>query len=64
MAEITINGKIYDQEKLSVKLKNYLIAFKETQDKKLRTLIEIERCDVLLKYYDEKIQEELRNYKE
>ena len=64
MAEITINGKIYDQEKLSVKLKSYLLAFKETQDKKLRTLIEIERCDVLLKYYDEKIQEELRNYKE
>ena len=64
MAEITINGKIYDQERLSVKLKNYLLVFKETQDKKLRTLIEIERCDVLLKYYDEKIQEELRNYKE
>ena len=62
MAEITINGKIYDQESFSVKLKNYLLAFKETQEKKFRTLIEIERCDVLLKYYDEKIQEELKNY--
>jgi hypothetical protein len=62
MSEITINGKIYDHESLSVKIKNYLLAFKETQDKKLRTLIEIERCDVLLKYYDEKIKEELKNY--
>ena len=41
MAEITINGKIYDHESLSVKIKNYLLAFKETQDKKIRTLIEI-----------------------
>jgi hypothetical protein len=62
MAEITINGKIYDHESLSVKIKNYLLAFKETQDKKIITLIEIERCDVLLKYYDEKIKEELKNY--
>jgi len=62
MAEITINGKIYDHESLSVKIKNYLLALKETQDKKIRTLIEIERCDVLLKYYDEKIKEELKNY--
>ena len=62
MAEITINGKIYDHESLSVKIKNYLLAFKETQDKKVRTLIEIERCDVLLRYYDEKIKEELKNY--
>jgi hypothetical protein len=62
MAEITINGKIYDQESLSVKVKNYLLAFKETHEKKIRTLIEIERCDVLLNYYDEKIKEELKNY--
>lgn len=64
MTTIKINNREYDQDKLSPKAKNYLLASQETHQKKIKSLIELERCDVLLKYYDEKIQEELKNYKE
>lgn len=64
MSKIKINNIEYNQEKLSTKAKHYLSASQETHQKKIKTLIELERCDVLLKYYDEKIQEELKNYKE
>ena len=64
MSKIKINNIEYNQEKLSTKAKHYLSASQETHQKKIKTLIELERCDVLLKYYDEKIQEELKSYKE
>lgn len=64
MSKIKINNKDYDQEKLSTKAKHYLSASQEIHQKKIKTLIDLERCDVLLKFYDEKIQEELKNYKE
>jgi hypothetical protein len=64
MVKIKINNREYDQDKLSPKAKNYLLASQETHQKKIKSLIELERCDVLLKYYDGKIQEELKNYKE
>ena len=63
MPDVTINGKVYNSDKLSPKAKNYLLAIQETQNKRIRSAIELERCDVLLKYYDEKIKEELKNYK-
>ena len=63
MPDVTINGKVYNSDKLSPKAKNYLLEIQETHQKKIKSLIELERCDVLLKYYDEKIQEELKNYK-
>ena len=63
MPDVTINGKVYDLDKLSPKVKNYLLAIQETQNKRVRSTIELERCDVLLRYYDEKIKEELKNYK-
>ena len=63
MTTIKINNRDYVQDKLSPKAKNYLLASQETHQKKIKSLIELERCDVLLKYYDEKIQEELKNYK-
>jgi hypothetical protein len=61
MPDVTINGKVYDLDKLSPKAKNYILAIQETQNKRVRSTIELERCDVLLKYYDEKIKEELKN---
>jgi hypothetical protein len=64
VSKIKINNIEYNQEKLSTKAKHYLSASQETHQKKIKTLIELERCDVLLKYYDEKIQEELKSYKE
>lgn len=64
MPDVTINGKVYDLDKLSPKAKNYLLAIQDTQNKRVRSTIELERCDVLLRYYDEKIKEELKNYKE
>jgi len=63
MPDVTINEKVYDLDKLSPKAKNYILAIQETQNKRVRSTIELERCDVLLKYYDEKIKEELKNYK-
>ena len=64
MSKIKINNIEYNQEKLSTKAKHYLSASQEIHQKKIKTLVELERCDVLLKFYDEKIQEELKNYKE
>lgn len=56
---ITINGKEYDENKFSDKLKNYIIARQEIQNNKTRLLIEIEKIDVLTEYYNNKIVEEL-----
>lgn len=63
MPNVTINNVVYDINKLSPKAKNYLLAIQDTQNKRVRAEIELERCDVLLRYYDEKIKEELKNYK-
>jgi hypothetical protein len=56
---ITINGKEYDENKFSDKLKNYIIARQEIQNNKTRLLIEIEKIDVLTEYYNNRIVEEL-----
>ena len=52
---ITIDGKEYDEQKFSPELQNYIAVRQEIQVSKTRHLIEIEKIDVLTKYYNEKI---------
>ena len=52
---ITIYGKEYDEQKFSPELQNYIAVRQEIQVSKTRHLIEIEKIDVLTKYYNEKI---------
>ena len=52
---ITIDGKEYDEQKFSPELQNCIAVRQEIQVSKTRHLIEIEKIDVLTKYYNEKI---------
>ena len=52
---ITIDGKQYDEKTLSPELQNYLAVRQEIQVSKTRHTIEIEKIDVLTKFYNEKI---------
>ena len=52
---ITIDGKSYDEKSLSPELQNYLAVSQEIQVSKTRHTIEIEKIDVLTKFYNEKI---------
>ena len=54
---ITMDGKQYDEKKLSPELQNYLAVRQEIQVSKTRHTIEIEKIDVLTKFYNEKIIE-------
>jgi len=56
---VTINGVEYDETKFSDRLRNYIIARQEIIQSKTRHLIEIEKIDVLVEYYNNKIVEEL-----
>ena len=52
---ITIDGKEYDEQKISPELQNYIAVRQEIQVSKTRHLIEIEKIDVLTKHYNDKI---------
>mgnify|MGYP001194718114 FL=1 len=52
---ITIDGKEYDETKFSPELQNCIAVRQEIQVSKTRHLIEIEKIDVLTKFYNEKI---------
>jgi hypothetical protein len=56
---ININGKDYDENTFSDVLKNYIIARQETNNNRTRIIIELEKHNVLLDYYNKKINEEL-----
>jgi len=56
---VTINGVEYDETKFSDKLRNYIIARQEIVQSKTRHVIEVEKIDVLIEYYNNKIIEEL-----
>jgi len=56
---VTINGIEYDETKFSDKLRNYIIARQEIIQSKTRHLVEVEKIDVLVEYYNNKIIEEL-----
>lgn len=61
---ININGKDYDETTFNDTLKNYLIARQEVQNNRIRLIMEIEKCNVLLDYYNGKINEELKKIEE
>ncbi len=57
---ITIDGKEYDEAKFSSELRNYITARQEVVISKTRLMIEMEKTDVLTKYYNDKIVELLK----
>ena len=52
---ITIDKKEYDETKFSPELQNCIAVRQEIQVSKTRHTIEIEKIDVLTKFYNEKI---------
>jgi len=56
---ITIDGKVYDETKFSVKLRNTIVARQEIEQSKVRHEIELEKIEVLTNYYNEQIKKEL-----
>ena len=63
MAEmITIDGKEYDVEELPIELRNYIAARQEIQQSKIRHEIELEKIEVLTKFYNGKIQEGVKQF--
>ena len=57
---ITIDGKEYDETKFSSELRNYITARQEVVTSKTRLAIEMEKTDVLTKFYNDKIVELLK----
>ena len=53
---ITINGKQYDEQGLSLVLKNTIIARQEILNCKARHKVELEKIDVLTDFYNKKIK--------
>ena len=56
---ITIDGVEYKESELSTRLKNIISVRTEIQMSKARHELELEKIDVLTKYYNGKIKEEL-----
>ena len=54
---IKINGKEYDENKFDDKTKNYVIARQELVQNQVRLEIEMEKVNVLIRYYNAKICE-------
>ena len=59
---ISIDGKDYDIETLPNELRNVIVARQEIQQSKVRHEIELEKIEVLTKYYNEKIQEGVKQF--
>ena len=59
---ISIDGKDYDIEALPNELRNIIVARQEIQNSKIRHEIELEKIEVLTKYYNEKIQEGVKQF--
>ena len=59
---ISIDGKDYDIEALPIELRNTIAARQEIQQSKVRHEIELEKIEVLTKYYNEKIQEGVKQF--
>ena len=56
---IFINGKEYKQNELSADCLNAIAIRQDLQSNRLRHVLEVEKIDVLTKYYDDKIEKEL-----
>ena len=60
---ITIDGKVYDETKFSVKLRNTIVARQEIEQSKVRHEIELEKIKVLTDYYNNSISEMMKKEK-
>jgi len=56
---IFINGKEYKQNELSGDCLNAIAVRQDLQANRVRHVLEVEKIDVLTKYYDDKIEKEL-----
>jgi hypothetical protein len=56
---ITINGKEFKQSELSQVCLNAIVIRQDLQASRVRHALEVEKIDVLTKYYDEKIEKEI-----
>jgi hypothetical protein len=59
---ISIDGKEYDIDEMPNDLRNIIVARQEIQNSKIRHEIELEKIEVLTKYYNEKIQEGVKQF--
>ena len=59
---ISIDGKEYDIDEMPTELRNIIVARQEIQNSKIRHEIELEKIEVLTKYYNEKIQEGVKQF--
>ena len=57
---ITIDGKVYDETKFSVNLRNKIVARQELEQSKVRHDIELEKIQVLTDYYNKTISEMMK----
>jgi len=57
---LTIDGKVYDETKFSVKLRNTIVARQEIEQSKVRHDIELEKIQVLTDYYNKTISEMMK----
>ena len=60
---ITIDGKVYDETKFSVDLRNRITARQEIEQSKVRHDIELEKIAVLTEFYNKKILELMKEEK-
>ena len=54
---ITIDGKVYDETKFSIGLRNRITARQEIEQSRVRHDIELEKIRVLTDFYNNKIKE-------
>ena len=60
---ITIDGKVYDETKFSIGLRNRITARQEIEASKVRHDIELEKIAVLTEFYNKKILELMKEEK-
>tara|TARA_B100000900_G_C20355975_1_gene624281 strand:- start:352 stop:576 length:225 start_codon:yes stop_codon:yes gene_type:complete len=60
---ITIDGKVYDETKFSIGLRNRITARQEIEASRVRHDIELEKIAVLTEFYNKKIIEMMKEEK-
>ena len=60
---IVIDGKVYDETKFSIGLRNRIVARQEIEASKVRHNVELEKIQVLTEYYNKKIIEMMEKEK-
>ena len=60
---ISIDGKVYDETKFSIGLRNRITARQEIEASRVRHEIELEKIQVLTEFYNKKILELMKEEK-